>query len=126
MKIRMGFVSNSSSTSFCVIGMPIKEDIYSGKFKWEPNIMMIGGWCDDGDYVIDLTEDKYDILANSITTPACKGHVDFFRKAVFYETDGSLEMHGKGARLKCGSCTINVPEVEDFESMYIKGEGIEF
>lgn len=127
MKIRYGFVSNSSSTSFCVIGKPIPEnDIFEGKYKRKPGeiIILIGGYTDDGDMVTDIDDEQLKILASSIEKPSCAGKVTFVGQASFYEGGENLREFPKGSKVYCGSCTINgLDSLEEFEKTYVRGKG---
>lgn len=52
MKIRNGFVSNSSSSSFVIIGKPIKQSEITEEMLKEKKISAIGGYIEEGRLVI--------------------------------------------------------------------------
>lgn len=124
----MGFVSNSSSTSFCVIGVPVKNnDFFKGKIPWEPGMIIMGGYNSDGEMVQELNEQRYNVLVNSVEIPACKESVVIVRQAKFYESGTPLGKQDPKAIVYAGECTINdCRDIDDFEQAYLYGEGIEF
>jgi hypothetical protein len=50
MKIRMGFVSNSSSSSFCIYGIFIEKDVFLKIIKKESDDDDYEDWYEDGWY----------------------------------------------------------------------------
>jgi hypothetical protein len=128
MKIRMGFVSNSSSTSYCVIGEAVKNsDFFDGKIPWEEGMIIMGGYNGDGELVQNLDEQMYNVLLKSVVTPACKDSITIVRRARFYDSGTTLGVQDPKAKVYAGECTINTcRDINDFEDAYINGEGIDF
>lgn len=124
----MGFVSNSSSTSFCVIGIPVKnDDFFKGKIPWEDGMIILGGYNSDGMLVQDLNEQMYNVLVNSVETPACKDELTIVKQAKFYESGTTLGNHDPKAIVYAGECTINTnSDINEFEDAYVHGEGIDW
>ncbi len=60
MKIRTGFVSNSSSSSFIITGKDVKFDEID--FNNLNNIKVCGEYLSDGQDIFDLTQEIYDII----------------------------------------------------------------
>ena len=129
MKIRNGFVSNSSSCSYCVIGEVIDEKkVWEGKLTYKDfnhSILMIGGFTDEGDAICELTYETYLTLINSIEIPVCKGQVMFVTNCGYYEGGEKLNkshFESKDVRVFCGTRDTNSLESE-LEDSYIKGDG---
>jgi len=74
MKIRTGFVSNSSSSSFAVIASPIQIDQITSDMIGNSNVIAIGVYLSDGTDVITITSRKM---------------VEFFKHFKSYDRDGS-------------------------------------
>lgn len=124
MKIRTGFVSNSSSSSFCLIGDPIsEEDIFSSK-SIPGQIMVVGGQSGNGIIVFELTSDMRKKLRSSIVVPYCKGkNMQYLKNSSYYE-DGSLlgGKHTSNSIVCCGTADQNSIDKDTFERVYIKGD----
>ncbi len=62
MKVRSGFVSNSSSSSFVVIGEHIEFSDLTKEIVENKNIMGFGKWLESGMDVFNLCVQVYDLL----------------------------------------------------------------
>jgi len=96
MKIRQGFVSNSSSSSFVILGKKFKSlyDIEASLDKTQKiedqNICVIGDAClGDGEDIFKLTDEIYNELYCYPTN--YKRYIDFFQaKCVLYGDDDTV------------------------------------
>lgn len=78
MKIRTGFVSNSSSSSFCILGYVFSEDELCKMFNIE----------DDGEQIYNFLEEKLD---RQSLIKYSRGLDDFYEHLVIGSNISSLE-----------------------------------
>lgn len=123
MKIRMGFVSNSSSSSFVLVGKEITE---ASQLKKVKRLVCIGGWDSNEDvpFVFDATKFK-DLVAKNLDKLQCFTLVD----AVCYETSDidpctcKVEVSGKNIQVWGGVKTIHYPCDEKGFKEWIEEQG---
>jgi len=94
MKIRMGFVSNSSSCSFCICGTPISEEEANKLEKpiTDAKLKMEGRWDDYSDIWVGLPPEAQDMnetraqFENRIIIQLKEAGIEV--ESVVYQTDG--------------------------------------
>jgi len=87
MKIRQGFVSNSSSSSFAILCQPIEFD----KIKSLKNIHVVGDYLEEGEDYFSLTKEIFDYMKKHKDDETLKLDFGFYK--VFAETfDGENEI----------------------------------
>lgn len=89
MKIRLGFVSNSSSTSFVVVGSQLthgdvwgrsQELIKAGRLYAE------GSWCCEGVDFFKVTQEMWDMYEKGV-----RGYFDFFDVQVINDETSKIK-----------------------------------
>ncbi len=120
MKLRIGFVSNSSSSSFVAVVKPIEfENIEKAKHK-------VFIECDDGDYGVfsELPEEIYNYLKKQ--QPNIVDELAFYEVAIITH-DGDtillkeLKNIPKDFEIRGGTCSIHgTGELEDFKRYVLR------
>jgi hypothetical protein len=72
MKNRVGFVSNSSSSSFVIIGE--KLDFLPNEF--EKDLLGVGSYCDEGVDIFPITKELFELIKKSIEL---EGNLEFYK-----------------------------------------------
>ena len=89
MKIRIGFVSNSSSSSFVAIGRQANwKDAINGRIPEGATLMAFGHGLDEGQDIFVVTEEMLEAIRLSHTVPSCPVYVIFAHG----ENDAKVEM----------------------------------
>lgn len=87
MKIRLNYVSNSSSSSFVIVGKRI--DNPKNRIKEDKNILVYIEGCgtsgDVGDWIIPCTEEIYTIIQHH-------NWFKFYAKPIYFECPDSVNM----------------------------------
>jgi len=97
MKIRQGFVSNSSSSSFVIMG--IERDLdYIMNHEMKNKVIMFGEYLSDGMDVIELTPEIKEMIAQN------SNRKDYFYDRTFLEV-------GFGYSSDCDNCPITKDEI---------------
>lgn len=91
MKMRNGFVSNSSSSSFIVVGKRLYslEDVHKVLEKGRPVRIETNSWGSDGLYYLNYAKHK-DLFNNYFEE--LLNYADWYFWEVFYEQEGPLSM----------------------------------
>lgn len=96
MKVRNGFVSNSSTSSFCIVGRTLAD---GEKLDPKRNYAAIGKQLDGGAEVFDLTKDMVKLLNEADN--------------IKWAEDNDLEIYEvAGADYDDGSCFISIKQME--------------
>ena len=123
MKIRLGFVSNSSSSSFIVIGSELTNGEFLGKAKELIKVGRLygeGEWCCEGIDFFKITKEMWQIYVDSMN----KQRINFYDAQIVSEEYGKIKKSDiKGEEFEVHLMDIDqhhTVSVEDFISRYIK------
>jgi len=94
MKLRQGFVSNSSSSSFVVIGEKVSLNEVCSDMKFDKPLMIIGEVVNEGQEYFEITEEFRELLREHKDN--FKNYYDFVLE---YKTAGDEVMQLKRAEL---------------------------
>ena len=123
MKIRNGFVSNSSSSSFVLIGEKVKlEDIDFNEFKYNAIISELD--YENGDMIVELDESYREVIKNAREF-GFYGNLNLYKTFfIQYEGGGILTTKDlpEKVHIVSGECSMHSPQTaKELEAM-IKGE----
>jgi len=123
MKIRLGFVSNSSSSSFIVIGSELTNEEFFGKAKELIKVGRLygeGEWRCEGIDFFKITKEMWQIYVDSMN----KQRINFYDAQIVSEEYGKIKKSDiKGEEFEVHLMDIDqhhTVSVEDFISRYIK------
>ena len=124
MKIRNGFVSNSSSSSFVLLGEKVKlEDIdFNDGFKYNAIISELD--CENGDMIVELDESYKEVIKNA-NEFGFYGNLNLYKTFfIQYEGGGTLVTKDLPEKIHIvnGECSMHSPQsAKELEGM-MKGE----
>lgn len=129
MKIRSGFVSNSSSSSFVIIGRYINtKELLNGEYDSENNVVMLkGGWGCEGEMLFELTKDMIEEIRKTVAEGKTFDKFDMMEvfacgEEFSFETKDIPEK----VSVYCTEVDHWMPDVSEFVEHYINGDGIEY
>jgi hypothetical protein len=124
MKIRLGFVSNSSSSSFVVVGSKLSHGDVFSKAKGlieAGRLYAEGSWCCEGVDFFKVTQEMWDVYEKGV-----RGFFEFYDAQFIGEEYGKI----KKAQIDGEEFEVHVfdidnhhtKSIEDFQDRYSDGD----